>query len=64
MATVLQNYRLVVRVKRPNARLIIVDGCYQIMDGDEALTGLEVSPTVAWREAEVPFAERTFSKPV
>jgi hypothetical protein len=57
MATVLENYRIAVRAAKPLARMTVVtseDGhrFYQIMDGDNALTGEEVSPTIAWREAD------------
>jgi hypothetical protein len=60
MPTVLENYQIAVRVSHPNARLTTprVDGhpMYQIMDGNEALSDREVSPTIAWREADYRLA--------
>ena len=57
MATVLQEYRGAVRSARPKACLVIIendagDRYYAIFDGCERLTGDEISPTIAWRQAE------------
>lgn len=56
MATVTENYKIAVEGARPNAalRYIIKFGSrfYRVVDGDEVLADMEISPMIAWREAE------------
>ena len=61
MATVMQSYKIVVHARRPGSRLVIADRpagdrLYAVFDGDERLTADEVTPTVAWRQAEFNLA--------